>query len=124
MTQLIINDIELPETWSDKYSAAPAEKSVQLRMSDLTFVEEVVGSYMRITYSYDRMNDAVLRPLLAALRSGGVLEVWYLPDDGDDLVYGEFLCTEKPVPKFGFSDGGAAKWHSVSFVLEGVEALA
>lgn len=123
MTQLIINGTEYPEVWDDNYSAAPVEKSVQLRMSDLHLVEEIVGSYIQINWSCDYMEDALMRTCLSDLRSGEVLQVEYLPDDGDELVSGSFICTKKPTPQFAFSLSGSPRWHRVSFTLEGVDAV-
>lgn len=121
MTQLIINGIALPETSHDKYQCYPAPLGQQLEMISGRIVIESRGSVQKITYSYDYMGDALMRPLLAALRSGEVIKAQYLPDNSAEMVSGDFIVESITNPTFAFSRSGKAYWHNIAFVLREVK---
>ena len=120
MTQLIINGILLPETSRDKYQCYPGELSVNVEMISGRTVREVRGHVQYIVWSYDYMGNELWRQLAQVLRSNTSLTVAYLPDDGDDLVSGEFLVESITQPTFAFSRGGVGLWHNVGFTLREV----
>lgn len=120
MTQLIINGILLPETSRDKYQCYPGELSVNVEMISGRMVREVRGHVQYIVWSYDYMGNALWRQLAQVMRRNTSFTVAYLPDDGDELVSGEFLVESITQPTFAFSRGGVGLWHNVGFTLREV----
>ena len=120
MTQLIINGILLPETSRDKYQCYPGELSVNVEMISGRTVREVRGHVQYIVWSYDYMGNELWRQLAQVLRSNTSITVAYLPDDGDELISGEFLVESITQPTFAFSRGGVGLWHNVGFTLREV----
>ena len=122
MTQLILNGgIELPETSRDKYRCYPATLSQQVEMISGRMVEEVRGHVQMVEYSYDYMGSELMRQVLAVLRSGKSFPAAYLPDDGNTLVSGVFLCQSLTQPTFAFSRRGIPYWHNFAFTLREVK---
>ena len=121
MTQLVINGIILPQTSHDKYSCYPETLGTLVEMINGRIVNEIRGHVWRISWSYDYMGDVLMRPLLAALRGGGSVDVSFLPDNGTDLLTGKFMVTSMENPTFAFSKGGKAYWHNIKFTLREVE---
>lgn len=121
-TQLIINEVLCPTTTRDRYLSYPETLRETLTMSDGTMVEEVVGIVQRISYSYDKMDDATFKQLLSAVRGGGVKTVSYLPDDtSTELVVSQFLVEDITQPTLQFYKGGVPRWHNFGFTLREVE---
>lgn len=120
MKQLIINGILLPETSRDKYQCYPGELSVNVEMISGRMVREVRGHVQYIVWSYDYMGNELWRQLAQVLRSNTSFTAAYLPDDGDELVSGEFLVESITQPTFAFSRGGVGLWHNVGFTLREV----
>lgn len=121
MTQLIINNITLPQASHDKYTCHPEELESQIEMISGRITREVRGHVWVIEWEYDYMGDALMRPLLAALRSRKSLEVSFLPDDSSDLLTSRFIVTSMKNPTFAFAKGGKAYWHNIEFKLREVE---
>lgn len=121
MTQLILNgQVTLPQTSWDKYRCYPSILNQQVEMISGRMVEEVRGIVQMIEYSYDYMGNDLMRSVLGILRSGTSFPVAYLPDEGDELVSGIFLCTSITQPTFAFSRGGVPYWHNFAFTLREV----
>lgn len=120
MTQMIINNITLPQTSFDKYLCYPVELGENIRMISGRLVSEIRGTYWRIEYTYDKLKDDVMRTLLPVLRSNDTLQVWFLSPDSNEMANGNFKCVEKPAPTFAFAKNGAGLWHNFHFVLEQV----
>ena len=55
------------------------------------------------------------------LRSGKSFPAAYLPDEGDILVNGIFLCTSITQPSMAFSRRGVPYWHNFAFTLREVK---
>lgn len=121
MTQLIINDIVLPETSHDKYECYPASLSAQIDMISGRRVSEIRGTVQMVRYRYDYMGNTMMRTLLAALRSGTPLDVQYLPDDSDVMKSGRFWVESMTQPTYAFSKSGVPYWHNVEFTLREAE---
>lgn len=121
MTQLIINGITLPQTSHDKYQCHPVPLGRNLEMISGRMVIEARGKVYQIVYSYDYMGDVLMRPLLEALRSGGVLDVQFLPDNSAEMQSGDFIVTDLTNPTFAFSKSGKAYWHNIAFSLREVK---
>lgn len=120
MTQLIINDIVLPETSGGKYKCYEGTLSDQIEMISGRVVTEVRGHVQYIEYSYDYMGNELVRKLLSALRAGMALTVKYLPDSGDDMKTSTFICEDLTPPVFAFSRSGKPYWHDIAFTLREV----
>lgn len=120
MTQLIIDDVLFPMSTHDRYSAYEEVLTEVLEMSDRSVVEEVSGKIWRIAYEYDYMGVDKLRECLAVLRSGGVHQVAFLPDNGDELISSQFLVESLSYPSLAFVRGGVGRWHSLTFALREV----
>ena len=120
-TQLIIDGIYLPYTSGDKYQCWPEELGTQVEMISGRVVTEVRGHVQKIRYEYDYMGNALWRQLAKVLRSGGAFPVSYLPDDGDEMVTGSFICEKLTNPTFAFARNGQALWHNIAFTLREAE---
>ena len=122
MNQLILNgSIVLPEVSRDQYKCYPAILSQQVEMISGRLVEEVRGKVQMVEYAYDYMGNSLLRQVLAVLRSGKSFPAAYLPDEGDSLVNGIFLCTSITQPSMAFSRRGVPYWHNFAFTLREVK---
>ena len=122
MIQLILDgNIALPQTSWDKYRCYPSLLTQQVEMISGRLVEEVRGVVQMIEYSYDYMGNGLMQQVLAVLRSGTSFSAAYLPDEGDELVSGIFLCTSITQPTFAFSRGGVPYWHNFGFTLREVK---
>ena len=121
ITQLILNNtVYLPYTSRDRYKCYPSELGRSVQMISGRIVTELVGHVQVIEYSYDYMGNDLMRSVLGILRSGTSFPVAYLPDDGDELVTGMFLCTGITQPTFAFSRSGVGYWHNFAFTLREV----
>lgn len=120
-TQLIVENVLCPTTTQDRYQSYPEDLKETLEMADRSMVEELAGVVQIISYSYDKMDDATYRQLLAAVRGGGVKTVSYLPDNGDELVTSRFLVTSITQPTLQFYKGGLPRWHNFGFTLREAE---
>lgn len=121
MTQLIINNtITLPYASGGKYAAWEEPLSVQIDMISGRRVEEQRGIVWHIRYEYDYMGNDLMRQLLTALRSGGVLSVQFLPDNGDQMLTSTFLRESITEPVFAFGRNGVGYWHNIAFELREV----
>jgi len=121
MTQLILDDVYLPQTSWDRYRCYPAELAENLPMISGRMVREVRGVVQMISYSYDYLGNDLWRQLAAILRSGRSFPVTYLPDDGDEMRTGTFLVENITNPTFAFSRGGVGLWHNIAFTLREVK---
>lgn len=121
MTQLILDNITLPETSRDRYSCYPSELSQTVEMISGRQVKEIRGNVQMIEWSYDYMGNALLQDVLEVLRSGKPIECQYLPDDGMELRSGRFWVQKFTRPSFAFSRGGQPYWHNIAFVLREVK---
>lgn len=123
-TQLIFLDssgeIEVPYTSLDKYQCYPEEIGSQVEMISGRMVMESRGHVQMIKYSYDCMPDNLWRRIAALLRSGRAFTVSYLPDDGNQMITSQFICTDLTPPKFAFVLDGVPYWHNIEFTLREV----
>lgn len=121
MTQLIIENIYLPETSRDKYSCYPALLGKVVEMISGRMVQEVRGNVDKIHYAYDYMGNDLMRELLTVLRSGRPFNVTYLADSSDEMKSSSFMVESMSNPTFAFSKSGKPYWHNVQFVLREVK---
>lgn len=121
MIQLIIGGIALPETNKNKYRCYPSELSKKIDMISGRRVSEVRGNVQMIEWSYGYLELELGSSILKVLRSGKPISVGYLPDDGIELVSGEFWVESIKAPKFAFSVDGVPFWHDLSFTLREVK---
>lgn len=119
--QLIINDVLVPTITRDRYRSYPSKLRMQIDMISGRRTEEERGDVQIIEYSYDKMDDATYRAVMAALRSSGTKTVSYLPDNGDELRTSQFLVQSITQPSLSFYIGGVPKWHNFGFVLREVK---
>lgn len=119
--QLVVGGISLPYTSGDKYSCYESSLTKQITMASGRMVQEVRGKVWTITYSYDYMGNDLLRSILALLRGGSTFQVQFLPDTGDSLETGTFLCADLTPPTFAFDRDGVGLWHNLSFTLREVD---
>lgn len=121
MTQLIIGEQALPETSGDKYSCPENPLVVSVEMINGRMVQEVRGGLVyEPTYEYDYMPASIWRTVYATLRSGESFSAAVLTDKSDELVVGEYICTELTAPTFAFGRDGVGYWHNVGFSLREV----
>lgn len=121
MTQINLAGWELPEVSRDNYKCAPADLSVQVDMITGRRVIETRGKVWKVSYSYDYMGEALMRNVLAVLRSGAPFLATVLPDNSDEPVTSMFLLESLEGPSMAFSrrtgDKEKAFWHRISFTL-------
>lgn len=109
--------IVLPETSRDKYSCWEEVLTVDVEMIYPRVVMEERGRVWRASYSYDYMGNALMRQVLAVLRSGAPFLATVLPDSRDAPVTSRFICTQLTQPTFAFSRSGKPFWHNFSFSI-------
>ena len=109
MTQLIINGTELPYLKGGGYTCRQEALTRQITMASGRMVQEVIGTVWVVEYSGTTMANDTYRSLIGSL--SGVLDVQFLPDNGDELIHGSFLCTERPRPKMAFAHHGEPVWE-------------
>lgn len=120
MTQLIIDGVALPEVSGDKYSCYEDLLTKSVEMISGRIVHEVRGKVWVATYAYDYMGNDLCRRALAVLRSGRSFPAQILPDNGDDLITIQALCTDLTPPTFAFSKNGVGLWHNLAFSIREV----
>lgn len=121
MVQLIINgDIQLPKTSHDRYKCYEAPLKQKVEMISGRVVFEVRGYVQKIEYSYDYMGNDLCRKVLSVLRGRQEFSVVYLPDSGDEMQTGVFVCENLTEPTFAFSRSGKPYWHNLAFTLREV----
>lgn len=118
--QLIIDDVLFPTSTHDRYSAYEEVLAEVLEMADRSAVEEVSGKIWRIAYEYDYMGVEKMRECLAVLRRGGVHQVAFLPDTGDEMISSQFLVDSLSYPSLAFIRGGVGRWHKLTLSLREV----
>ena len=123
--QLVFSDgnqiVTLPRTTNDKYECYSEEVGSQLVMISGRVVWETRGHIQKIHYQYDCMGNMLWREIAAFLRSSRAFTVQYLPDDGDDMLTGQFICESLTPPKFAFiGEDGTRYWHNIEFTLREV----
>lgn len=119
MTQLIINNITLPEVRRGKYAPEEPDLKVQGEMISGRLVEELRGKVWAVSYGVDRLPDAVWRALKPVLK-GGSFTASFLVNDSDTMVTATMLCTALKEPSFAWSRDNVAYWTGLSFTLREV----
>lgn len=121
MTQLVLNGVILPETSKNKYRCYPAELRQTVDMISGRRIHEIRGNIQMIEWSYGYLEIEFGTKVLNILRSGKPINVGYLPDNGIELMTGEFWLESIRAPKFAFSVDGVPFWHDLSFTLREVK---
>lgn len=123
MTQIILNNILLPEVSFDQYACweEPQVQTVDM-ITGRRVVERIrsnAGEWRlwRVRWACDYLANGVLRPVLAVLRSGAPFTAAVLPNDRDELVTARFLVDALTEPTFLIGDDGTARWHGLAFTL-------
>ena len=120
MVQLIIDGNYMPEIDKNRYICAPKLLTEQIQMISGRVVQEVRGTVQTISAQYNYIDTALLRGVMAVLRSGKPFPVTYLPDDSDTMQAGEFIVESMTNPTFSFSAGGVPYWTGLAFTLREV----
>lgn len=121
MTQIILEDILLPEASYGKFSCWEENLSVQIEMISGRMVTEIRGKVWKASWSYDYLDNETTRKILGVLRSGKPIQAAVLPDNSDSLVPGRFLVESLTPPVYLCSDGGVPLWHGLAFTLREVD---
>lgn len=121
VNQLILEGgILLPYTRKDRYSCWEEPLIRQVDMISGRRAVEVIGQKYKIwkaSWSYDYMGNALLRQILAVLRSGKPFLASVLPDNWDEMITSTFLLENMTQPTYAFDRNGVGLWHNVSFTL-------
>lgn len=115
---LIIGGWPLPEPPFDKYKCGEDPGDVKIEMISRRMVQEIRGGAIyRVSYAHDYLEDSVLRPVLAVLRSGAPFLATVLPDNSDTPVTSSFLVESMTDPTLLALDGTEPIWHGLAFTL-------
>ena len=122
MTQLVLNDIGLPESIKN-YKAWKEEMSVSVEMINGRLVKEVRSEVWRVSYQYGFFNDEDKAELLAALELGRrePITCSFLPPDSNTLIESNFWVMDIQYPRFMWSRDGEPLWADFAFELREVE---
>lgn len=120
MTQIVLENMVLPEAGFDQYACWEELLSEQVSMISGRIVEEVRGKVWKVKWAYDYLDNQTTRNILSILRSVTPLQAAVLPDNSDQMVYGRFLVERITQPTYLCSDNGDAVWHGLGFVLREV----
>lgn len=115
--QMIINGTLMPECSNDRYSCWEEMLSVQIDMIPGRRVIEQRGLVWKASRTDDYLEDSVLRPVLATLRSGKPFLATVLPDNSTETVTSTFVVESLTPPKLLAFDGTTPIWHGLSFTL-------
>lgn len=107
----------MPECSSDNYSCWEEMLSVQVDMINGRRVIEQRGLVWKMSRTDDYLEDSILRPILADLRSGKPFIATVLPDHSDKTVTSVFVVESLIPPKLLAFDGTTPIWHGLSFTL-------
>lgn len=120
--QIILDGEALPYTSQDKYSCYESDLSTLLTMQAGNMVREVPdkSKVWMVQYSYDYMGNEKCRRVLAILRRTEAITAAVLPDNGDEMITGQFFVTSLTNPTFAFSQNGVGLWHNLAFTLREV----
>lgn len=121
ITQIILDGVRLPMSSRDRYACWEDVLSVSLEMIAGNVVREIRGKVWRASYTFDTMDNDLLRQVLEVLRRGDSFPAAVLPDNGDALIASQFHCESLTPPTFAFSDGGEPIWHNLAFTLREVD---
>lgn len=120
MIQIILEDIELPETSFDKYACWEELRTQQVDMISGRRVVEIMGERFKIwkaRWSCDYLDNETTRKILAVLRRGGPFYATVLPDNREEMVTSSFLAESVTNPTFLIDDGGEPVWRGLGFAL-------
>lgn len=115
--QIIVGNVPLPECTNDRYSCWEEMLSVQADMISGRRVIEQRGKVWKASYTYDYLEDGVLRPLLAVLRGDAPIIATVLPDNSTETVTSSFVVESLTPPKLLAFDGTEPVWHGLAFTL-------
>lgn len=115
--QIIVGNVPLPECTNDRYSCWEEMLSVQADMISGRRVIEQRGKVWKVSYTYDYLEDGVLRPLLAVLRGDAPIIATVLPDNSTETVTSSFVVESLTPPKLLAFDGTKPVWHGLAFTL-------
>lgn len=120
MTQMILENMALPEASFDKYACWEEYLKVEVEMIEGRMVTEVRALVWKAKCAYDYLDNGTTRRILSVLRSGGPIQAAVLPDNSDRMISGRFLTESLTPPTFLISDGGEPVWHGLAFTIREV----
>ena len=121
MTQLILEDVYMPQVSGDRYSCWEDLLGETVTMISGRVVSEIRGKVWRASAQYDWLPAATYQKALNILRSGDTFRAAVLPSTGSELVSSTFLVESLTPATFAFSDNGEAIWRGLAFTLREVE---
>ena len=121
MQQIILDGVYLPQRSNGNYACWEDLLGVEVTMISGRVVRELRGKVWRARCTYDVLDDATYKAVLAVLRSGKAFPASVLPDNGGEMVSSTFMVERMTPAAFGFSTGGRAIWRGLSFQIREVE---
>lgn len=115
---MVIGGWPLPEPPFDSYKCGDEPGVVQVEMINRRIVQEIRGGNIyRPSCTYDYLEDSVVKPVLAVLRSGAPFLATVPTDNSDTPVTAYFVVESLTDPKLMALDGTKPIWHGLAFTL-------
>ena len=121
MTQLILDELYMPQVSGDRYACWEDLLGETVTMISGRMVSEVRGKVWRARVQYDWLPTSVYTKALNVLRSGDPFRAAVLPSNGQELISSTFLVESLTPATFAFADNGEAVWRGLAFQIREVE---
>lgn len=106
MTQLILNDIVLPESVKGGYKVELIPLSVDVEMVTGRLIRELRGNVWQISYQYGYFDDETKNKVIEACELGRSVPIscgFLTQESANELKYSNFFVTSFTRPKFMWS---------------------
>lgn len=121
MTQLILDDVYMPQVSGDRYSCWEDLLGETVTMISGRVVSEIRGKVWKASVRYDWLPAATYQRALNILRGGDPFRAAVLTSAGTELVASSFLVESLTPATFAFADNGEAVWRGLAFTIREVE---
>lgn len=121
MTQLILDELYMPQVSGDRYSCWEDLLGETVTMISGRMVSEVRGKIWRASVRYDWLPAELYQKVLAVLRGGDSFPAAVLTSLSGELVSSTFLVESLTPATFAFADNGEAVWRGLAFQIREVD---
>ena len=117
----------MPEVVENNYKCYPESSDKIVRMISGNLKTERGHSHVVLEYTLGKnqfLPNETQRTLMAILKSGKSIEVFFASPNSDTLELGMFKCITVPRPSAAHVSGGKIYWNLTTMKLEGVNSSA